>query len=100
MARKLKILVACGSGIATSSVAKHETEKVCAAAGYDVDVTTTSIAALPNEHQNYDVICTTCPYHGDLGRPTIRIFGLISNINRKKVEEDLIAAVKEAAEKL
>lgn len=98
MAKKVRILVACGSGIATSSVAKHETEKVCQNAGYDVDVTTTSIQALPNEHKNYDIICTTCPYHGDLGRPTIRIFGLISNIGRAKVEQDLLAAVKEVAE--
>ena len=98
MGKKVKILVACGSGIATSSVAKHEVEKVCAGAGLDVDVTTTSIAAMPNEHKNYDVICTTCPYHGDIGRPTIRIFGLISNINRKAVEQQLVEAVKAVAE--
>lgn len=97
MGKKVKILIACGSGIATSTVAKHETEMVCANAGLDVEVSTTSLAALPNEHKYYDVICTTSPYQGELGRPTIRIFGLISNIGRANTEKELLAAVKEAA---
>lgn len=99
MSKKVKILVACGSGIATATVAKHETEMVCANAGLDVEVSTASIAALPNEHKYYDIICTTCAYNGELGKPTIRIFGLISNIGRANVEKELIAAVKEVAEK-
>ena len=99
MSKKVKILVACGSGIATSTVAKHETEMVCANAGLDVEVSTTSIAALPHEHKYYDIVCTTCPYEGDLGKPVIRIFGLISNIGRTNTEKELIAAVKEVANK-
>lgn len=99
MGKKVKILVACGSGVATATVAKHETEMVCANAGLDVEVSTSSIAALPNEYKYYDIICTTCAYNGNLGKPIIRIFGLISNINRSTTEKELIAAVKEIAEK-
>ena len=99
MSKKVNILIACGSGIATSTVAKHEAETVCANAGLDVEVKTTSIAHLPDEHKYHDVICTTSPYRGELGRPVINIFGLISNIGRTNAEKELIAAVKEIAEK-
>lgn len=96
--KPVKILVACGSGIATSSVAKHEVEKACKEAGLNVEVTTTDLQSMVTQCAQYDVICTTCPYKGHIDKPTIMIFGLISNMNKKKIQNQIVEAVKACAE--
>ena len=49
---------------------------------------------MATQYKQYDIICTTCPYKGHIDKPTIKIFGLISNMNKKKIENEIIEAVK------
>ena len=97
MARKVKILVACGSGVATSSIAKNEVMKICEKAGYDVEVNTTDVSSMLSQKDYYDIVCVTNPYSGTIDKPLIPVFGLISRIGKDKIERQILDAVAAAA---
>ncbi len=58
MARKLKVLVACGSGVATSTIAE-----------------------VPDKQANVDVVFTTANYRKPPDKPHLSVFGLVSGVN-------------------
>ncbi len=69
MAKEVKILVACGSGVATSTVAQESVKKICKDAGIPIKVTKGTISEIPNKQNTVDVVMVTTNYRGhDLRR--------------------------------
>ena len=73
----INILVACGSGVATSTLAADEVKSVC--------------AELSSEMAHADIVLTTNNYKGDIGKPHMSVAGFVTGINegalRKKLGE-------------
>lgn len=91
----ITILVACGSGVATSTLAADEVKSVCAEYGISqYKINKCSMSELPSELQHADVVLTTNNYKGDMGKPHMSVAGFITGINegvlRKKLGELLI----------
>ncbi|EKK8726676.1 PTS sugar transporter subunit IIB [Salmonella enterica subsp. enterica serovar Infantis] len=90
----ITILVACGSGVATSTLAADEVKSVCADAEYGIanfKINKCSMSELASEMQSADVVLTTNNYKGDIGKPHMSVAGFITGINeaalRKKLGE-------------
>ncbi|MDH2069683.1 PTS sugar transporter subunit IIB [Pantoea sp. GD03673] len=88
----ITILVACGSGVATSTLAADEVKSVCAEYGISqYKINKCSMSELPSELQHADVVLTTNNYKGDMGKPHMSVAGFITGINegvlRKKPGE-------------
>ena len=49
--RRIKVLVACGSGIATSSIAVYKVETLCKSIGVDAQIVKTTIKEIPEKSQ-------------------------------------------------
>ena len=78
----INILVACGSGVATSTIAADEVKSVCTEYGItQFKINKCSMSELPSELQNADVILTTNNYKGDIGKPHMSVAGFITGIN-------------------
>lgn len=90
MNKKISILVACGSGIATSTIAADSVKEVCKEFGIDLyTISKCSMTELPSRAEEADIILTTNNYKGDLGKPVMSIIGFISGINEEQLKEKL-----------
>ncbi|MEF5947860.1 PTS sugar transporter subunit IIB [Escherichia coli] len=88
----INILVACGSGVATSTLAADEVKSVCAE--YVITafkINKCSMAELSSEMAHADIVLTTNNYKGDIGKPHMSVAGFVTGINegalRKKLGE-------------
>lgn len=95
----ITILIACGSGVATSTLAADEVKSVCTEYGIaNVNINKCSMAELASAMHTVDVVLTTNNYKGDIGKPHMSVAGFITGINevalRKKLGEFLTEIVK------
>ena len=87
--KTVKILIACGGGIATSSYAAAEIEKIAKDAGVNVDIHKDRIMNVQANSRNYDFCCVTSKFANDVGAPLIQVNGLITGINEDKVRNEI-----------
>ncbi|MGE7366558.1 PTS sugar transporter subunit IIB [Desemzia incerta] len=91
-----KIIVACGAGIATSTVALRKLQDGMEARGKanEVKFTQTSLAELPSTVSGHDLIVTTAQGGSGYGLPVISGLGLITGIGVDKVIDDVIKTLE------
>jgi PTS system galactitol-specific IIB component len=88
--RDLKIVVACGSGIATSTLAAEEVKSVCEDIGIrGYKIIKCSMTEIPSYVGEVDIILTTNNYKGADKTPNMSIMGFISGINEDQLREEL-----------
>ncbi|AUI77677.1 MULTISPECIES: PTS sugar transporter subunit IIB [Lactiplantibacillus] len=88
-----KILVACGSGIATSTVARNKLEEDLQARGINmnnISMEQTSIPQIPSMASDYDLIITTARYKEDVGVPVINGLSFLTGINEDHAVDEII----------
>ncbi|MCR2045147.1 PTS sugar transporter subunit IIB [Anaerosalibacter massiliensis] len=89
MAKK-KILVACGSGIATSTVVANKVKELLNSKGVDAHIQQCKAAEVPSLIDGFDLLVTTTPI-GDVGNvPVVRTISFISGIGIEKDIELII----------
>lgn len=96
--KKVKVLVACGGGIATSSFAAMEIESIAKDAGVQVDVHKERIVNVTHVANDYDLLCVTSKFSQDLKPKIIQVGGLISGINENKVRKEIKETLIELAQ--
>lgn len=85
-----KILVACGNGIATSTMVASKIRSYLSEKGVDVDTTQKKMLEIPNYVQDYDLLVTTGKYDGDTkGVPHIQATQLLTGIGQDEVLEQI-----------
>ncbi|BDR59293.1 PTS sugar transporter subunit IIB [Xylocopilactobacillus apicola] len=88
-----KILVACGSGIATSTVARNAIEEKLEERGVDMSQLSfdqTSIPQIPSIADQYDLIITTAKYTEDVNKPILNGLPFLTNIGEDKVIDQIL----------
>lgn len=90
MSGELKILVACGSGVATSTVAQEAVKEILAKAGIKGKIYKSTISEIPAKHVDMDIVMVTTNYRQPIDKPLIKVFGLISGIGADKIKEEII----------
>ena len=91
MAKTLSILVACGSGVATSTVAQEAVKQICSEAGISVKST---MSEIQSKQDDVDLIMVTTNYRKPVNKPLIKVFGLISGIGEDKIKEEIVTACR------
>lgn len=90
MANDVKILIACGSGIATSTVAQEKVKEILKEAEIPAKITKGTVGQLSSLQGGVDVIMLTTRYPKPLDKPIVQVFGLISGINEDAVKKEII----------
>ena len=85
MANEVKILVACGSGVATSTVAQEAIKR-----NKKNNIVFQFYGIRKPKQNDVDLILTTTNYRKPLEKPCISVFGLISGINEGKIKQSII----------
>lgn len=99
MNRKLKIIVACGSGVATSTLASRDVEEVCKAYDIDAVIETCSMSSVVGAAQDADVVLTTNRYEKELRCPVMSVTSFITGIRVDKTKKELGELLLQVAEK-
>ncbi|MEK2554397.1 PTS sugar transporter subunit IIB [Lactiplantibacillus plantarum] len=92
-----KILVACGSGIATSTVARNKLEEDLQDRGINmsqISMNQTSIPQIPSMVSEYDVIVTTARYKEDVGVPVINGLSFLTGIGEDAAVDKIVEALE------
>ena len=87
-------MVACGSGIATSTIVAGKIEDVCREQGLEVQISTCTIPELYAVAQNADIIVTTSKYSRDVGVPVVNGVPLLTGIGKEKALEEILTLIK------
>lgn len=86
---KIQIAVACGSGIATSTIAADGVKEVLKEVGIEnYEIIKTSMTELPNMIDNVDIVLTTNNFQTDK-KPHLNIMGFVTGINEERLKSQL-----------
>ncbi|HWJ80212.1 MAG TPA: PTS sugar transporter subunit IIB [Niallia sp.] len=87
-----KILIACGAGIATSTVALNKLQDALQERGLLNQVTLhqTTVAELASKANEYDLIVTTTNFTKELDVPVVKGLSFITNVGKEKTIEEVI----------
>lgn len=91
----IKGLVACGSGIATSTVAQEAVKKILAEGGFEATISKGNLTEIPAKENSVDIIFVTSNYTQPCKVPVIKVFGLISGIGKDKIKAQILEACAE-----
>ncbi|MGM9631191.1 PTS sugar transporter subunit IIB [Butyricicoccus sp.] len=91
---EVKVLVACGSGVATSTIAQEEVKRIAQEAGVPVRIMKGTIAEVPAKQADVDLVLTTANYRKPLDKPHMSVFGLVSGVGKAKVSAQLAELLK------
>ena len=97
MAKK-RVLIACGTSIATATHVANSVKDTAKEAGIDVDVAQCKAAEIRGKIQTFTphVIVHTTPIPKDLGIPAFSGVPFLSGIGLDQLKAEIIAALKKA----
>lgn len=93
MGQPKRILVACGTAIATSTVVARAIEEALDERGIQVVTRQCKATEVPSLVEGMDLVVTTTPVPGNLGVPVIQTLAFLTGIGKEAVIEQIIEAL-------
>lgn len=94
MGEPKRILVSCGTAIATSTVVAVAIEEALKDRGINVTIRQCKASEVPSLVQGMDLVVTTTPVPGNLGVPVIQTLAFLTGIGKEEVLEQIVAELK------
>lgn len=91
---KIKILIACGSGIATSTVIANRVKKVCADNGYDVQIEQVKIVEVSEKSKDFDLIVSSAKVPASVQTPSVSGVSYLTGLGCEKTNKEIIENLK------
>ena len=85
----VNILIACGSGIATSTIAAEAVTEVAASVKVRIKIMKCTIAEITSLQRHVDIVLTTMNYSKSLEKPYLCVRNLVSGMDEDIVKEQL-----------
>ncbi|MGO2084033.1 PTS sugar transporter subunit IIB [Vagococcus sp.] len=90
-----RILIACGNGIATSTVVASKVKGYLTEQGVDVETTQTKLMEVPSKVANYDLLVTTGQFEGQTGDvPVVKGMSILTGIGAEQTMEEILSHLK------
>lgn len=87
-----RVLVACGNGIATSTVVASKVKEYLANHGVEVDMNQTKLMEVPGKIQDYDLLVTTGQFEGQTGDvPVVKGMPILTGIGVEQTMEEILS---------
>jgi len=94
IAKKKRILVACGTAIATSTVVARKIEEELKKRDISVEITQCKSSEVPSKAEGYDLIVTTTFVSGAGTVPVIQTISFLTGIGIEKDIEKIVGYLK------
>ncbi len=88
-----RILVACGTGIATSTVVAKKLEESLKARGVDVKVDQCQVTEVASKASSYDAIVSTTEVEDSGGKPVVRAISFLTGVGMDADLEKILRAI-------
>lgn len=90
-----RILVACGNGIATSTVVATKVRQFLEEQGIQVETTQTKLMEVPGKVQGYDLLVTTGQFEGQTGDvPVVKGMPILTGIGADQTLQEILNYLK------
>jgi PTS system galactitol-specific IIB component len=90
-----RILIACGTGIATSTVITERVKNLCEKAGFKVNIQQTRVVQVEGLAKDFDLIVASTKIPDSIKTPYVSGLSYLTGINREKTDEEIISKLKE-----
>lgn len=91
-----KILVACGNGIATSTVVSSKIKTFLSGKGVDVTTNQTKLMEVPGKVKGYDLLVTTGQFDGQTHNvPIVKGMPILTGIGINETLEEIYNIIKD-----
>lgn len=90
----MHILVACGNGVATSTVAGIKIKEACEKAGIQVSITQCKLMEVESKADNFDLVVTTGMFDGNVNVPVIRGIAFLTGMGVDQTIQQILDALK------
>lgn len=89
------VLIACGNGVATSTVVASKVKDYCAAHGVDIQVTQCKMLEIHDKGNDYDLVVTSGKFSDpEVKTPCIMAISLLTGIGADKCLQQIVDALK------
>ncbi len=95
MERPKRILVACGTAIATSTVVAKGIEEALKERGINITTRQCKAAEVKSLVSDADLVVTTTPVPSDLGVPVIQTLAFLTGIGKEEIIEEIIEKLQD-----
>jgi PTS system galactitol-specific IIB component len=95
MGKIKKILVACGTAIATSTVVAKSLEEELKKRGIEAEIIQCQASEVPSMCEGIDLVVTTTPVDIDQCTPVIQTLAFLTNIGKREVMDQIVAKLTE-----
>ncbi|OTN76008.1 hypothetical protein A5886_001084 [Enterococcus sp. 8G7_MSG3316] len=86
-----RILIACGNGIATSTVVASKVKDYLSDHGVEASTTQTKLMEVPSKVQDYDLLVTTGQFEGQTGDvPVVKGMPILTGIGAEQTMEEIL----------
>lgn len=92
--RKIKVLVACGAGIATSTVVMKKVEDLFARHQIPVEIDQIKISEASSKEDQADILISTTMLPKEYKIPAIKAMAFLTGIGTDKVEKEILEAIE------
>lgn len=90
-----RVLIACGNGIATSTVVASKVKEYLMSQGVEVTTNQTKLMEVTSKVQDYDLLVTTGQFEGQTGDvPVVKGMPILTGINSEQTMEEILSYLK------
>lgn len=91
-----RVLIACGNGVATSTVVAAKVKEYCADHGVSIQVTQCKMLELHSKANDYDLVITSGKFSDpDITTPCIMAIALLTGINEEATLAKIVGALRD-----
>lgn len=96
MPDKMKtVLVACGTGIATSTVVAEKVNKIIKDNNLNAQVIQCKMAEVSSREKESDLLVTTTILPKSYSIPVVKALGYLTGVNTEKIDQEIIKYLKD-----
>jgi PTS system galactitol-specific IIB component len=89
-----RVLVACGNGIATSTVVASKIRDYAEKEGVSIKTEQCKLMEVPGKGDNYDLVVTTGQFGGQVNTPVVAGLSLLTGIGKEETLKEIISYLK------
>ncbi|WP_028274555.1 PTS sugar transporter subunit IIB [Atopococcus tabaci] len=89
-----RVLVACGNGIATSTVVASKIRTYAQKEGVNITTEQCKLMEVPGKGDNYDLVVTTGQFGGQINTPVVGGMSLLTGIGQQDTLKEIIDHLK------
>ncbi|TCW39502.1 PTS system IIB component (Gat family) [Thermohydrogenium kirishiense] len=93
-AKKKTVLVACGTGIATSTVVAERVEQLIKENKLNAQVVQCKMAEVASKEKEADLLVTTTMLPKAYSIPVVKAMGYLTGVNTEKIDNEIIDYLK------